>query len=235
MVLFAICGELGTGKTLSLAYLGWSNWFKKQRQVFSNIDLFGFPFTRVESIPDLDKMKDGVFLGDELWLWVDSWSGRDTKQKLTSSILLKSRRRGITIIYTSQSMSQVNLRIRNITDFVAYPLMSTDNSYCRLEIFRGPNPSISTRINPPIYFNVEPVYAIFNTFEEVKPIENSNTNFKERFLPIESNPAWIRYLRTKGYNAEDIVRISRKVQKDINPLNITSESQRERKPLYEPL
>lgn len=128
----------------------------------------------------------------------------------------------------------VNKRVRDVTDFVAYPMLSVDNSYCRLEIFRGPQPRISTRIKPPIYFNVEPVIACYNTYEEVARIgnkekEKEDSGFEEMFLPIASNPAWIRYLKEKGYSDEQIIRESEAVQKAINPEGITSESQRGKK------
>lgn len=64
MVLFAIVGELGAGKTLALSYLAWNNWFKKGRRIFSNYDFYGFPYTKVDSIPDLEKMQSGFFAGD---------------------------------------------------------------------------------------------------------------------------------------------------------------------------
>ncbi|MFQ6056428.1 MAG: LAGLIDADG family homing endonuclease, partial [Methanosarcinales archaeon] len=60
-----------SGKTLALTYLAWNNWYRKQRRIFANLDLFGFPFTKITSIPELDRMQEGFFAGDELWLWVD--------------------------------------------------------------------------------------------------------------------------------------------------------------------
>jgi hypothetical protein len=71
IVLFCIVGELGCGKTLALTYLAWNNWSKRGKRIFSNYNLYGFPFTKINSIPDLDLMKEGFFAGDELWLWVD--------------------------------------------------------------------------------------------------------------------------------------------------------------------
>lgn len=229
MVLFSIVGELGSGKTLALAYLSWHNWYHRNRIIYSNFHLYGFPFNLVRSIPQLEKMKSGVFAGDELWLYIDSWGGKTKKQKLISSILLKSRKRDITIIFTTQSISQINKRIRDVCDFISYPMISVDNSYTRIEIFRGPRASIGTRINPPIYFNNEPIFACFNTYEEIPPIKEEDIEPKEMFLPILQNPAWIRYLKKeKGITTRDkIIRYSNQIQKVINPEGITSEDQRE--------
>lgn len=221
MVLFSIVGELGSGKTLALTYLAWSNWFKKKKRIFSNYTLYGIPFTPVKTLPSLDKMKEGFFAGDELWLWVDSRATKNEKNRLVSSILLKSRKRGITIAYTTQSIHQVEKRIRDVTDFIGYPLMSIDNSWCRLEIFRGPKASIATRINPPVYFLCEPVYAMFNTYEEVQSIENAEDNCEEVFYPIIANPAWIKYLSEKGIKeSEKVKKICEQIEKQINPEGI---------------
>jgi hypothetical protein len=159
-----------------------------------------------------------------LWLWLSSWAGRSKEHELISSILLKSRKRNLTIAFTTQSFHQVNLRIRDVTDFIAYPLMSVDNSYTRLEIFRGPRASMGTRINPPIYFTNEKVYALFNTYEEVKPISKEDSELQEQFFPIEENYAFIRYLQEQKRikNLEKIKEICRKMQKEVNPEGITS-------------
>ena len=235
MVLFSIVGELGSGKTLALTYLAWHNWFHRNRRIFSNYNLYGFPFTKVNTVPDLDSIKEGFCAFDELWLSISSWS-RSKQIEFITSILLKSRKRHLTISFTTQTIAQINKRIREVTDFLAYALMSTDNSYTRLEIFRGPRASIGTRINPPIYFNNEPVYAMFNTYEEVKPLipkeEAEQMKLpicKEMFLPIIENPAWIRYLKKeKGITTRDkIIKYSNKIMDVINPDRITSESQRE--------
>jgi hypothetical protein len=228
LVLFAIIGELGSGKTLLLAYLAWNNYYKKQRAIFSNFNLYGFPFTKITSIPSLDKMHEGFFAADELWLWIDARCTKQQKARVVSNILLKSRKRGITIAYTSQTIEQIEPRIRKITDFTAYPMMNVDNSVCKALVFKGVRPSPATYLKSPIYFMIEPTYALYDTYEEIEQIEEADDNFNEQFLPIESNPAWLRYLRdNKGItNSEQIKAISDSIQKAISrqeePQNLPS-------------
>ena len=227
MVLFAIVGELGSGKTLALTFLAVNNFNKKGRRIYSNYTLYGIPFTPIRSMPNLDKMKNGFFAGDELWLWCDSARSLDARTLFVNKILLKSRKREITIAYTTQSIGQIHKRIRDVTDFVAYPLMSVDNTYCRLEIFRGNRPSMATRMKPPIYFETEPIYAVFNTYEEVQPIKEEEQELEEIFIPIMKNPAWIRYMREK-LGITSIARMekySKRIEKIINPEGITSSEQ----------
>lgn len=176
-------------------------------------------------------MQSGFFAGDELWTWLDSWEGKSEKQRLISNILLKSRKRDITIAYTTQTMQQITKRIRDITDFIAYPVISVDGTYCRMEIFRGPKVSPATRINPARYFNIEPVIAMYNTYEEIKPVEESG-DFHEAFYHIEDNPAWYRYCKeTLGVNEEKKIRSrGQAIEASINPWGYKSEQERKDKP-----
>ena len=175
-------------------------------------------------------MSSGIFAGDELWTWLDSWEGKSEKQRLVSSILLKSRKRDITIIYTTQTMQQITKRIRDITDFIAYPVISVDGTYCRMEIFRGPKVSTATRINPARYFNTEPVIGMYNTYEEIKPVETSG-DFIESFYHIEENLAWHRYCKeVLKINSEQKIRErGRAIEASINPWGYKSEEERKGK------
>lgn len=118
-------------------------------------------------------------------------------------------------------------RIRDVVDFIAYPMMSVDGTYARIEIFRGPKPNIASRINPPRYFNVEPVIAMYNTYEEIQPVKD-NGEFIEKFHDIKNNPAWVRYLKEEKriQSEKKIEEMSRIVQDTINPAGYRKECER---------
>lgn len=227
MVLFCLVGELGAGKTLGLTFLTWNNWFKKGRRIFSNYNLYGIPFTKVKSIPDLDSMSSGFFSGDELWTWLNSWEGKSEKNQLISSILLKSRKRDITIAYSTQTLQQVTKRIRDVTDFTAYPILSPDGTWCRMNIFRGTRLLPAMLMPPARYFNVESVIAMYNTYEEIKPIELNGVS-KEMYMPIRENPAYITYCKQelKIKSEKEIIKRANMIEKLVNPYGFTSEKQR---------
>lgn len=229
MVLFGILGELGSGKTLGLTYLAWHNWFNKGRKIFSNYNLYGFPFTKISTLPDLDKMKSGFFAGDELWLWLDSWGKRDDKKRMVSSILLKSRKRDITIAYTSQTVKQIVKRVRDVTDFLAYPIMFPDNSACKMLIMRGgTDRPVPVHGQPPLYFNCEPVFAMYDTREEVQLIAEYETPMKEMFFDISKNRTFIdEYLvKERKFPESRISPILASIRKAVNPDNVKSEDER---------
>ena len=235
IVLFSIVGELGAGKTLSMSYLAWNNWKRKGRKVYSNYNLYGIPFTKIKSIPDLQKMSTGFFAADELWLWVDSWASKSQKSQIISSILLRSRKREITIAYTAQSMQQINNRIRNITDFVAYPSISTDNVYTKMLVFKGGgNVTMGSLVPPPIYFYNLPMYGFYNTQEEISAVEEG-TEEQEYFFHVRENEAFRKYLKAQGMNDAQVNKQCDDVEKILNPEGFKSEEERRHEENFNPI
>lgn len=171
MVLVALIGELGCGKTLGLTFLAWHNHFKKARKIFSNYSLKGIPYEFVDDVDDIDNMHNGFFAADELWLWLDSRSSHSKKNKFIGKILVKSRKRNMEIVYTTQSFFQMDVRIRNITDFIITPVMSRSERFCKLLWFT----KASILINKPIKiikFRTAPFFDMYDTSEEVQPLES---------------------------------------------------------------
>jgi len=173
-MLIGIIGNMGSGKTLGAVYLGWRQHNYKEIKLYSNIHLYGLPYYYVDSIPDIDAIHDGFFLADELWVWIGALTfgvGSKVKKKFAGDILMKSRKRGLIIAYTSQTMDQIDPRIRRVTDFYATPVLLPNNILCRLMLFRG-----SSRIKMENYlrtfrFNPFPLFEMFNTNEEIPPLK----------------------------------------------------------------
>lgn len=183
MALMCVTGELGSGKTLTLTYLAWLNHYEKKKKIFSNYNLYGIPHTPIDALDKLNQMRDGFFAADEMWLWLDSRCSRTEKQTVTADILLKSRKRGLTFAFTSQTLGQVESRVRKVIDFVVYPLMNPGGTMCKVLIFMGSDPKNSGKPQQ-LYFLTEPVYRMYNTREEISPLrEYSGEELKETLLP----------------------------------------------------
>ena len=161
----AIVGELGAGKTLSLTYLAYRN-FLKGKKIYANYKLV-FPYTPIKSVRDLENMQEGFFAVDELWLWVDSRASMTKKNRIVSRILLSSRKRGVHLAYTTQSFIQVDKKVRNVTDFIAKPILTPRQDYCYLYIYT--NPSLQ-RIKV-LKFPTAPYFKLYNTKEEVEELK----------------------------------------------------------------
>jgi hypothetical protein len=129
MVVMAICGEMGSGKTLTMTYLAYTKFYKHNIPVFAN---YGFKYRNkfLKKSDELKKLQDGCLALDEIWLWLDSRAFMKRKNKFLSTILLKSRRRGLHILYTAQDFSQVDKRLRNVTDIICYPELSQKTTKC---------------------------------------------------------------------------------------------------------
>jgi hypothetical protein len=133
------------------------------------------------------------------------------ENKVMTDILAASRKAFVTIGYTTQSYDQVDKRIKNITDFVFYPVIVGDDTLCRISVFKGSRPTVSSLL-PDIRFFCEPMFAIYNTYEIVKPLNEGETS-TEVFLPIKDNPAWIKYCRDRKMSDEKMLDESNKVTK----------------------
>lgn len=161
----AILGGLGSGKTLSLTYLGLRN-LLKGKAIWSNYHL-NFEHTYIETLDEIDDMREGTFLGDELWAWLDARASSSKRNRFISNILLKSRKRGYDILYTAQDFDQMDKRIRRITDFVAFPQMSRNEDWCVLTIAERR----TQRILKQLKFRTAFVFRMYDTAEEITELD----------------------------------------------------------------
>jgi hypothetical protein len=120
-MLTAIIGNMGAGKTATLAYLA-KHFYNQHENIFCNFVISDIKHKYVLSVNDIDNVKFGKAFYDEFWLWLDSrCSTYDEYNKKISDILLKSRKRGYDIYYTLQGFYQIDKRVRNVTDYILLP------------------------------------------------------------------------------------------------------------------
>lgn len=204
MVLFAIFGELGAGKTLSAVALTFRNWIVKHRKVYSNIPLYKIPYHFIESVDQLDKMKHGVVLADEMWTLINARRAISKKNQLVSSILLKSRKRELVYFFTTQVMNLIDRVVRQLVDFTAYPVLMGGNAYtnepylaCKLYIFKG----FSQRMDPSrlfrtMIYKTPLVYEMYDTTYEVADIIDNQPTEEFKIIFQESRNSEPIYFKT---------------------------------------
>jgi len=108
-----IFGNLGEGKTLLASYLAYKE-AKKGRTVYAN---FGLPFAeRLDTILRLKEVKNAFVVIDDIIPFLDSRQSQ--KNVFMSWILNQSRKRDVDIVYTSQVLSAVDLRLRLLTNLI---------------------------------------------------------------------------------------------------------------------
>jgi hypothetical protein len=211
-MLVAILGNLGKGKTLTLTYLGWNNFFIRRKRIYSNYDLYGIPFTKITTIGSLEALmplenenvlnkQEVVFLGDELWRWCSARTigkGAKAMKDLIDRILLGSRKAFVTVIYTTQNLAQVDPWVRRTTDLFIYPILY--NGILNIYFLSNPvsNPTLEQlykySTDKPLRVLAEPFYAMFNTYERVPPLQDGYDDMVERVINIRKNPALQRYI-----------------------------------------
>lgn len=167
MAIMVITGELGSGKTLSLTYLAWRNWYLKKKIIFANYKLYGIPYLRITRVSELDMIRNGYLCADEMWVWLESCAGERLKKKIIADILRRSRKRSLTVNSTSQTLDQIPPRIRKILDFIGYPVLNRSATICKLLIFAGPKGRSLLKTH---YFYTEPVFKMYDTNEEVSDL-----------------------------------------------------------------
>ena len=166
LLIYFIVGSMGNGKTLTMTYLGLLL-YQTGNKIYSNYPV-KYPHTPILNPDDIKKIKNGVFLGDELWSWLDARESHKSKNKFVSSILLKSRKKGYDIFHTAQFRSQPDKRLREHTDFFVIPEYNPSNHTCKAKFhqYYG-NDRIDMDANKVITFNAKPVYKLYNSYEGI--------------------------------------------------------------------
>jgi hypothetical protein len=235
MVLCAVTGELGTGKTLFASYLVWNNFFYKKRKIATNYTIYGIPFCRIRTLEQFFKFipeketeeeilrgEEKAFFGDDFWRFISSrmiGMGAKQKNEMINRILMASRKAFVTVYFTTQLFSMIDKNIREITDLLFKPTLGGNMQYCKAYVYGVIEGKLLQPMQP-IYFWTEPIFAIYNTFERAGDIdiESPDSELVEEFHPIEENPAWKRYCMVNlgmDINSEEYLRKCKEVEEGL--------------------
>lgn len=114
MTLIGASGELGIGKTLGGVILAYHK-AVNEIPIYSTIPL-KFDYIPIKKPVDLVDVGSGFLLGDELWFICDSrFSGKESNRAV-STVCLRSRKKGFDVYFTQQFQTQIDIRIRFLTD-----------------------------------------------------------------------------------------------------------------------
>lgn len=116
---------MGGGKTVTAVKLAYHSWKKYGQTIYSNIGL-NFPhikFTKKvfdELMKDKKKLQNVVILLDEMHVYFDSRSSMTKRNKKFSYFVNQTRKRNVTILGTTQSWRQVDVRFRSRVHKLSY-------------------------------------------------------------------------------------------------------------------
>lgn len=165
-MLIGIGGDLGAGKTLTLTYLGLRYLIEEDRTIYSNYHL-NFPHKRLYAIRQLNEIRDGVFLADELWTWLDSRTSQKAANKGSTLLLAKSRKKNLDVVWTAQLLGSLDKRPRRMTQkFIYTELLPNPDTpkWCRCYITDR-----HTRPMGTFMFKADKIFPLYDTNEEIDP------------------------------------------------------------------
>jgi len=157
-------GGLGQGKTLSMTVLASYMAYKMKCPIFANYALVGS--RRIHTFQDLVSAKHGVVALDEAHITLDSRNFKDkTSQKITHWVL-QTRKVDLIILMTTQSLHQIDVRARDVTDIVMKCKKTPEGIW--LQSIDWCEKTIGRRN---LLAHVERFYPLYDTYQIVDPIE----------------------------------------------------------------
>lgn len=166
-------GSRGKGKTLTLvkdAYI----FYKLGYRVISNFYVKFAENIDNEEILKLNresKIRDCVLAIDEAQLFFDSRNFSRKENKDFSNFVQQIRKRNIIILFTTQYVNTVDLRLRQHIDVVAYPKYDEEKKLCVVkyyDITKLEDEENENMIPTSVVFKPERIFNMYNTYEMLK-------------------------------------------------------------------
>lgn len=161
-MLIGIMGKMGTGKTLSMSILGVYLHLTTGVPLLAN---YGLKYSqKISSLADLWRMDTAIFCFDELWLTMDSRLWKDNVQ-LTRWIN-QTRKKKLLVFYTTQHISQVEMRVRKATDILIFTEKLPSGNWLNFIDYQYNNLGRRFLLPEPERF-----YKLYDTYEVLQPIK----------------------------------------------------------------
>jgi len=119
MVVVSFEGGLGSGKTLGMTYMLYLEWKLMGRRIYANYHL-NFPHEKLDLrdlLENLPQLNDVAIGADELYIVMDSRLSVSKRNRLLSYFALQTRKRNVTLYFTTQFLDQVDKRLRRLVDY----------------------------------------------------------------------------------------------------------------------
>lgn len=134
----------------------------------------------MKGINQIDVARKGVLLLDEMWAICDSRMSITKRNRFTSNILLRSRKRELIYLFSAQVMNSLDQRIRRVIDFTCVPTLNRTETVIKANIFRTGYPKAGSYLNT-MYFNTPEIFNMYGTNEEVDMEDEVNDDMEIRF------------------------------------------------------
>lgn len=164
MSLICICGDVGTGKTTLATYLAKG----ANREVYANYTIRDERFHQLEPHM-LAEVEDAVVVIDEAYIWLEARTSSKDLNRFLSYILFQSRKKRIDIILTQQLFGTVDVRFREMADYVI--LATRDGRDFHYKVLKQ---SVTNPVVKDFVITYEDALKIFPFYDTLEKIPFSN-------------------------------------------------------------
>jgi DNA replication protein DnaC len=170
-MIIGFTGAMGSGKTLSMTYYAYK-YYKSGSTIFANYGLL-FPHKDIdyEKIKALDvEFQNSVLCLDEIHVFIDSRSSMSKVNKVVSYLITQSRKRNIILMYSTQHIGQVDLRLRSNTDY----FISCKQIEQHRKLYIVQSLVTWSGAHNKMYLDASKVFKLYDTHEIVNPFHDDD-------------------------------------------------------------
>ena len=123
MTIISFEGGLGSGKTLGMTFFIVAEHILMNKTVFVNYKLERIKFHPLdmnEMLVQMTNLQDVAIGIDEFHVFCDSRSAGKSRNRLISYFALQTRKRNVSLYFTTQFLDQVDKRLRRLVDYRIY-------------------------------------------------------------------------------------------------------------------
>jgi len=171
-MLIGVMGKMGAGKTLSMSVLATYMAREGNAPLHANYGLKNSE--PIESLNDVVNLDRAIFCFDEIWLSADARAWKDNVR--LSQWVNQTRKKKMIVMYTTQHIRQVEMRIRNATDVLVYCEKTPEGHW--LTFMDWSYKTIGRRYLIP-HDVAKRFYSLYDTYEVLKPLQWDKRGFSQ--------------------------------------------------------
>lgn len=186
-MIWVIVGNIGSGKTLLLTYFSYL-FSLDGYTIYSNYQLDKIPYQNINNVKDFLKIDTpkNFFALDEFWLTADARRSSSFMNLVGSRHILQSRKIKAHVCITTQTIIQLDKRIRSITEYVFEPKIvkwiDGKPFILQVKFHRLGDNNIINTIYVPLILEDICIPDSYNTFEIVDEFDTGKLNEIENLV-----------------------------------------------------
>lgn len=171
-------GSRGKGKTLTMVKDG-LGYLNEGYKIIRNFECKFGEYIDNDGVLSLSKdseIYNCVLMIDEIQIFFDNRQSMMKKNITFSNFIQQIRKRGITILCTTQYSNTIDIRLRQHLDIIAFPNFKRDKDVCEvtyLDLTRAQDADFITGEIPKpmmakIVFNARPIFKLYDTSQMIR-------------------------------------------------------------------